>query len=47
MAQSLGLAWKDLNELLEHRKQVLERNFLFQGHFQVGLIKTHLLISNT
>ncbi len=35
MAESLGLAWKDLNHLLEQRKNILDQNYLFQGHFQV------------
>jgi hypothetical protein len=35
MAESLGLAWKDLNQLLEQRKIILDQNYLFQGHFQV------------
>ena len=35
MAESLGLAWKDLNNLLEQRKIILDQNYLFQGHFQV------------
>ena len=36
MAESLGLAWKDLNNLLEQRKIILDQNYLFQGHLQVN-----------
>ena len=35
MAESLGQAWKDLNDHLEQRKDVLKLNFNFQGHFEV------------
>ena len=35
MAESLGQAWKDLNNHLDERKTVLTANFNFQGHFQV------------
>ncbi|XP_076758852.1 uncharacterized protein LOC143428086 isoform X1 [Xylocopa sonorina] len=30
MAETLGQAWRDVNELLERRKQILDRNVLFQ-----------------
>ncbi|XP_031789486.1 uncharacterized protein LOC100679567 isoform X4 [Nasonia vitripennis] len=30
MAETLAAAWKDVNDLLERRKQILERNVLFQ-----------------
>lgn len=30
MAETLAAAWKDVNELLERRKDILERNVLFQ-----------------
>lgn len=30
MAETLGQAWRDVNELLERRKQVLDSNVLFQ-----------------
>ena len=36
MAQSLGLAWSNLNAMLEQRKSLLDQNYMFQGHFQVG-----------
>ena len=35
MAESLGLAWRDLNRILEERKLLLDRNYSFQGHYQV------------
>jgi titin len=36
MAESLGLAWRDLNSNLDLRKGVLDQNFNFQGHYEVG-----------
>ncbi|XP_014485705.1 PREDICTED: uncharacterized protein LOC106750117 isoform X2 [Dinoponera quadriceps] len=30
MAETLGQAWRDVNQLLERRKEILERNVLFQ-----------------
>lgn len=30
MAETLGQAWRDVNELLERRKQILDSNVLFQ-----------------
>ena len=36
MAESLGQAWKDLNDHLDQRKDVLKLNFNFQGHFEVS-----------
>lgn len=30
MAETLGQAWRDVNELLERRKQILDCNVLFQ-----------------
>ena len=38
MAESLGQAWKDLNDHLDQRKDVLKLNFNFQGHFEVRLL---------
>ena len=35
MAESLGIAWKDLHAFLEQRKAIVDKNFLFQGHLQV------------
>ena len=35
MAESLGMAWKDLTNLLDERKIILDQNYLFQGHYQV------------
>ncbi len=35
MAESLGLAWRDLNANLDLRKAVLDQNYSFQGHFEV------------
>ncbi len=35
MAESLGMAWKDLNNQLNQRKTLLDQNYLFQGHLQV------------
>ena len=34
MAESLGLAWRDLNFQLDQRKLILDQNYLFQGHLQ-------------
>ena len=36
MAESLGAAWKDLNQLLELRVAILETNYLFRGHMKVS-----------
>ena len=36
MAESLGAAWRDLNRILEERKLLLDKNYSFQGHFQVS-----------
>lgn len=30
MAETLGQAWRDVNDLLERRKQILDSNVLFQ-----------------
>ena len=38
MAESLGAAWRDLNRILEERKLLLDRNYSFQGHFQVSCL---------
>ena len=38
MAESLGHAWKDLNDHLDQRKEVLKLNFNFQGHFEVSAL---------
>ena len=35
MAESLGMAWRDLIHLLDQRKYILDQNYVFQGHFQV------------
>ena len=35
MAESLGMAWRDLIHLLDERKYILDQNYMFQGHFQV------------
>ncbi|XP_023344920.1 coiled-coil domain-containing protein 141 [Eurytemora carolleeae] len=39
MAESLGKAWKDLNDLLEKRRQILQKNYTTQGHIQDNLDK--------
>ena len=36
MAESLGSAWRDINNIMEERKILLDINFAFQGHLQVG-----------
>ena len=38
MAESLGAAWRDLNRILEERKLLLDRNYSFQGHYQVSCL---------
>ena len=38
MAESLGKAWKDLNDLLEKRRQILQKNYSTQGHIQVKVV---------
>ena len=35
MAESLGQAWRDLNYQLEQRREILDQNYSFQGHFHV------------
>lgn len=30
MAETLGQAWRDVNQLLERRKEILDQNVLFQ-----------------
>lgn len=35
MAESLGMAWRDLIHLLDQRKYILDQNYVFQGHYQV------------
>jgi titin len=40
MAESLGVAWKDLNGQLDRRKTLLDQNYLFQGHLQVQYMIT-------
>ena len=37
MAESLGMAWRDLINLLDERKYILDQNYVFQGHFQVNV----------
>lgn len=32
MAETLGQAWRDVNQLLERRKEILDRNVLFQWY---------------
>lgn len=32
MAETLGLAWQDVNQLLERRKEILEWNVSFQRY---------------
>ena len=44
MAESLGKAWKDLNDLLEQRRQILQKNYTTQGHIQVKVV-THKVIN--
>lgn len=34
MAESLGVAWQDLHRLIEQRRTIIDKNFLFQGHLQ-------------
>ncbi len=41
MAESLGRAWKLLNQYLERRRELLQQNFLFHGHFQVIHLVLH------
>ena len=36
MAESLGAAWRDINNIMEERKIILDINLAFQGHLQVG-----------
>ena len=43
MAESLGVAWRDLNGQLELRKAVLEQNYMFQGHFKVRVLKSPIV----
>lgn len=35
MAETLGQAWRDVNQLLERRKEILDRNVLFQWYASV------------
>ena len=35
MAESLGAAWRDINNIMEERKIILDINLAFQGHLQV------------
>ncbi|KYN22091.1 hypothetical protein ALC57_05509 [Trachymyrmex cornetzi] len=35
MAETLGQAWRDINQLLERRKKILDRNVLFQWYSKV------------
>lgn len=42
MAESLGAAWQDLHGILDQRRAILDKNFLFKGHLQVS--KQTLLI---
>ena len=52
MAESLGMAWRDLINLLDERKYILDQNYIFQGHFQVitgkllNLHSLNLFLSN-
>ena len=43
MAESLGMAWRDLINLLDERKYILDQNYIFQGHFQVIMKKLLIL----
>lgn len=36
MAQSLGLAWKDLIDLMDERKAMLDQCFIFYSHLNVS-----------
>ena len=46
MAESLGLAWRDLTHQLEQRKVVLDQNYMFQGHYKVPKYPVVLNIPN-
>lgn len=35
MAETLGQAWRDVNQLLERRKEILDRNVLFQWYSNI------------
>ena len=42
MAESLGSAWRDINNIMEERKILLDINFAFQGHLQVGFFRGNI-----
>ena len=46
MAESLGQAWKDLNDHLDQRKDVLKLNFNFHGHFEVRSYLRRILMES-
>ena len=43
MAESLGTAWQEIHRLLECRKSVVDKNFLFRGHLQDYVEKVNRL----
>ena len=45
MAESLGAAWQDLHELLDQRRAIVDKNFLFRGHLQDFNVKVDQLES--
>lgn len=38
MAESLSQTWRDVNQLLERRKEILDQNVLFQRYLE-GIIE--------
>ena len=43
MAESLGKAWQEIHHLLEARKSIVDKNFLFRGHHQDYIEKVNHL----
>ena len=43
MAESLGKAWQDLHGLLDQRRAIVDKNFLFRGHLQDFYVKVDQL----
>lgn len=43
MAETLGQAWRDVNQLLERRKEILDKNVLFQWYSKVQSIN-HIFV---
>ena len=39
MAESLGSAWRDINNIMEERRMILDINLAFQGHLQVRFLE--------